>query len=158
MGLFTDRDLVAMAIQMEENGQAFYTKAADKVADQRTKDLLRRLARDEAEHHATFEVMLSSVTGAEPPESYEGEHQAYVKAHLESQVFFKARMDQLLGRAAVSERDALQLGLDSEKDSILFYSEMKSFVSASDHPVVDRIIAEERKHFSTLVELLKTAD
>jgi rubrerythrin len=157
MGLFTDRDLVAMAIQLEEHGQAFYSRAADKVADTRCKDLLRRLARDEATHRELFERMLSSLGGVQVPQSCDGEDQSYVRAHLESQVFSRARMDQLLGQATVLERDALQLGVDSEKDSILFYSEMKSFVSTSDHPVVDRIIAEEREHFSALVELLGTA-
>jgi rubrerythrin len=157
MGLFTDRDLVAMAIQMEENGQAFYSRAADRLADGRAKDLLRRLARDEAEHRETFDRLLSGIGAAQSPESHAGEDQDYVRAHLESQVFSRARMDQLLGQASVPERAALQLGIDSEKDSILFYSEMKSFVSGSAHPVVDRIIGEEREHFSALVELLKAA-
>jgi rubrerythrin len=55
----------------------------------------------------------------------------------------------------MSERDAVQFGIDSEKDAILYYSEMIRFVPSRDRPTIKGIIDEERRHLSALVELMK---
>jgi len=64
-------------------------------------------------------------------------------------------MTQLLAQKAMSERDALQFGIDSEKDAILYYSEMIRFVPSRDRATVEGIIDEERRHLSQLVGLMK---
>ncbi len=152
---FSASDLVEAAVQLERNGHRFYTTAADAVASQRAKDLLHRLADDEVEHLKLFERLLTTFGLASVRESYSGEYGTYLKAHVDSQVFTKARMDALLAQKAMPERDALQFGIDSEKDAILYYSEMIRFVPPRDHPTVEGIIDEERRHLSQLVGLMK---
>lgn len=152
---FSANDLVEAAVQLERNGHRFYTTAADGVSSQRAKDLLHRLADDEVEHLKLFERLLTSVGLADIRESYPGEYGVYLKAHVDSQVFTQARMAELLAQKTMRERDALQFGIDSEKDAILYYSEMIRFVPTRDRPTVEGIIDEERRHLSQLVGLMK---
>ncbi len=152
---FSASDLVEAAVQLERNGHRFYTTAADSVVSPRAKDLLHRLAQDEVEHLKLFERLLATVGLAEIRESYPGEYEVYLKAHVDSQVFTQARLTQLLARTTMPERDALQFGIDSEKDAILYYSEMIRFVPQRDRATVDGIIEEERRHLTQLVGLMK---
>ena len=152
---FSASDLVEAAVQLERNGHRFYTTAADSVTGRRAKDLLHRLAQDEVEHLKLFERLLSTVGLAAIRESYPGEYEVYLKAHVDSQVFTEARLNRLLAQKTLPERDALQFGIDSEKDAILYYSEMIRFVPSRDHATVEGIIDEERRHLSQLVGLMK---
>jgi rubrerythrin len=150
----TGSDLVEVAVQMERNGQKFYTTAADSVASQRTKALLMRLAQDEVEHLRFFEKLLGSVGLVDIHETYPGEYETYLQAYVDGQVFTKARLDGLLAQKTMSERDALMFGIDSEKDAILYYTEMLRFVAASDHQAIKGVIHEEKKHFAQLCGVL----
>jgi rubrerythrin len=42
-------------------------------------------------------------------------------------------------------------------DAILYYTELKAFVSKEDQKILDSIIAEERKHFAQLSEIKKVS-
>jgi rubrerythrin len=152
---FSGRDVVEAAVQMERNGLRFYAEAADSVNDGLARDLLRRLAADEVQHLRFFEGMLTSVGLATLHESYPGEYEKYLQAHVDGQVFTKERMEQLLAQKAMPERDALQFGIDAEKDAILYYTEMNRFVPLRDHAMIDGIIDEERRHLAQLTELMK---
>ena len=152
---FTGSELVEIAVQMERNGLQFYASAADTVANVKAKDLLHRLANDEVRHLKLFEGMLTSPGLVNMHESYPGEYAKYLQAHVDGQVFTEARMKQLLAQKALSERDALRFGMDSEKDAILYYTEMLRFVQASNEKTVQNIIEEEKKHLAGLVEMMK---
>ena len=154
---FSGNDLVEAAVQMERNGLKFYTAAADAVANDRAKDLLRQLADDEVQHLRTFEQLLRSVGLAQMHESYPGEYEDYLKAHVDMQVFTQARLQQLLAQKTMSERDALQFGIDSEKDAILYYTEMIRYVPSADQKTIEGIIGEERRHLTQLVGLMQHA-
>lgn len=53
---------------------------------------------------------------------------------------------------------AINFGIQRELDSILYYHEIKNFVPKSQHKLIDKIIDEERKHFSKLTRLRKRYD
>ena len=50
---------------------------------------------------------------------------------------------------------AINFGIQRELDSILYYHEIKEFVPKNQHSLIDKVIDEERKHFSKLSELRK---
>ena len=60
-----------------------------------------------------------------------------------------------MATSAESDVQALELGIDAEKDSILFYYEMKDLMPRRFIPLVDRIIAEEKSHLQRLTEIKK---
>jgi rubrerythrin len=45
--------------------------------------------------------------------------------------------------------------MQREADSILYYHEAKRFTGEKHYNIIDKIIAEERKHFGRLSELRK---
>lgn len=152
---FTGSELVEFAVQLEKNGLNFYATAADTVVNPKTKDLLHVLANDEIQHMHLFQDLLTHVGLADLRESYPGEWVTYLQAHVESQVFTAARMKQLLAQKTLSERDALQFGIDSEKDAILYYTEMMRFVQSADQKTVQGVIDEEKRHLTRLVGMMK---
>ena len=50
---------------------------------------------------------------------------------------------------------AIELGISVEKDSILFYYDMKELMPRQVQPMVDKIIIEEKSHLRQLSELKK---
>jgi rubrerythrin len=54
-----------------------------------------------------------------------------------------------------SDIEAMELAIGAEKDSILFYYEMKDIMPQRAQPTVNKIIAEEKSHLRQLSELKK---
>jgi rubrerythrin len=48
---------------------------------------------------------------------------------------------------------AIIFAMRREADSILYYHEAKRFIAEKYYDIIDKIIIEERKHFSKLSEL-----
>ena len=56
---------------------------------------------------------------------------------------------------ADSDIGAIELAISAEKDSILFYYEMKGAIPQRAQPTVNKIITEEKLHLRQLSELKK---
>ena len=56
---------------------------------------------------------------------------------------------------ADSDIEALELAVGAEKDSILFYYEMRDIMPQRAQQTVNKIIAEEKSHLRQLSELKK---
>jgi rubrerythrin len=54
-------------------------------------------------------------------------------------------------------REAVELGIGFEKDSIIFYEGMKRAVSQEDSAAIDRLIQQEYAHLTKLAALKKKA-
>lgn len=155
MGVFEASDIVEVAIRIEENGVNFY-KFAEQIAKQEeAKKLFAELAEAEVAHKRVFEGIFAKMEKSSPPESYQGEYKAYLRAYVDNNIIFtKEAMDKEL--ASVKDTlSAIDFAIRRELDSILYYHEIKKLVSPAQHGALDRIIEEERKHFSTLTELKK---
>jgi predicted component of type VI protein secretion system len=113
------------------------------------------LAAAELIHKRTFEGIFAKMEKASPPESYQGEYKAYLRAYVDNNIIFtKEAMDKEL----VNVKDtvsALDFAIRRELDSILYYHEIKKLVPATQHDTVEQIIEEERKHFAMLTEMKK---
>ena len=48
---------------------------------------------------------------------------------------------------------AIDFAIDREVDSILYYHEIKGFISKDQHESIDKIINEERRHFKVLSKM-----
>jgi rubrerythrin len=155
--VFSASDVLQFAVRIEENGADFYRQAV-KIADSKeAKAVFNRLATDEDTHRRTFQTILVEIEAVHaPPESFPGEYEAYLHSYVDNSVVFNtAALDREL--AAVKDTgSALEFAIRRELDSIAFYNEVKPIIPQRQHPVVDTIIAEERRHFTSLVDLKKT--
>ena len=154
MGIFfSGRELVNIAIGIERKGVAFYDSLVSSTKDATARGTYQILANKEREHIEIFQKMLGSVGDYQPPESYTEEYDLYLKALVDSAVFSDEQTARGMAKKVGSEAEALQIGLGAEKDSILFYSEMRVLVRRSDREVVDKIMKEERSHLRQLSDL-----
>ena len=153
--VFEGAELVKFAIQLETNGYDFYRESSAKLTAAPSKALFDSLARQELEHKATFERLFENTGQPSIFETYPGEYDLYLKAYADSYVFTVKRMKDVLAKSRLDEKEAIQFGIDSEKESILYYTGIKEAVRQPDRSVIDRILVEERKHFVQLVRLLQ---
>lgn len=153
--VFEGAELVKFAIQLETNGYDFYRESSARLNAAPSKAIFDSLARQELEHKATFERLFENTGRPSIFESYPGEYDLYLKAYADSYVFTAKRMNDMLANPRLNEKEAVQFGIDSEKESILYYTSIKEVIHQTDRSIIDRIIVEERKHFVLLVGLLK---
>ncbi len=154
MGIFfSGIELVNIAIGIERKGAAFYDSLVSSTKDAMARGSYQILANKEREHIEIFQKMLSSVGDYQLPETYTEEYDLYLKALVDSAVFSDEQTARGMAKKIDSEAEALQIGLGAEKDSILFYSEMRVLVRRTDREVINRIIEEERSHLRQLSDL-----
>jgi rubrerythrin len=156
MDIFLDAsDVLQFAIRIEENGEAFYRKAASIVKDGEVKKLFDHLADEEIKHREFFKHLLDDVGRYRSDITFTDEYMAYIKDYADSKVVFtKEVMEEKLSRVK-DEKAALDLAIQMELDSILYYHEIKGFIIEREHKTIDRIIEEERRHFNRLSEIKK---
>lgn len=155
MQVFEASDIVEIAIRIEENGINFY-KFAEQIAKQEeAKKLFAHLAVEEMNHKRIFEGIFAKMEKTNPPESYQGEYAAYLRAYVDNNIIFtKEVMDKELAKIKDTIA-AFDFAIKRELDSILYYHEIKKLVPATQHETLEQIIEEERKHFSILTEMKK---
>jgi rubrerythrin len=152
MNIFQIRDVFQFAVRIEEDGERFYRAAVQVTDDVEVKGLFNYLADEELKHKKIFGDMLSSLGPYTPAETHPGEYLEYLRDYIDDKVVFTRDVEAGLSQA----RDvvtAINLALQREVDSIIFYQETKRFVSENRHGQIDNIIGEEREHFARLGRL-----
>ena len=145
---FSADEIFEMAEQMERNGQQFYNTAAASVQGDEHKTLLLELAGMEVDHEKTFKAMRNELSQSEKETNVfdpEGEAALYLKALVDTRVFFQKEMD------VSSMEKILKAAIEAEKDSIVFYLGMKNAVPEElGRGRLDDIIKEEMGHVRLL--------
>ncbi|MEJ5378501.1 MAG: ferritin family protein [bacterium] len=155
-GIFKVNEVVSIAVEIEKRGEQFYREMASKAQSSQVKEALEFLSGEEVKHQKIFSQMLSRLTPLKPPAgSLEAEYWAYVNDLIDSHFLFDAPLGKKLASSVTSDKEALHLAMGFEKESILFFTEMKGLVPAEEAKAVEGCIQEERKHLRKLAELLK---
>jgi rubrerythrin len=152
---FSGSELLDIAMGIERNGMAFYQALADKTGKRDVKDIYSYLAGEEKKHLDTFQGMSDFLGQVKPPETYTEEYTLYLKSLVDSAVFSNVTEAQQKAGKMSNEIEALDTGIQAEKDSILFYMELQNLVRERDREVVLNIVDEEKKHLRQLSELKK---
>ena len=150
---FSGSELVEVAINIERAGIAFYSALAERTRDEASRSAYLDLARMEEDHLRTFQEMLDTVGRYQPPEAFAEEHALYLRTLAESVVFADDKVAVEMARKASSQAEAIHIAIGAEKDSILFYSEMREITRERERTVVDRIIQEEKSHLRQLSDV-----
>jgi len=152
---FSGSELINIAIGIERRGIAFYDIMTRSTGNATARDVFQYLADIERQHIQIFQGMLAEADKYQIPETYAGEHAAYLQALVNSAVFTDDMVTSEMATKAGSDIEALELAISAEKDSILFYYEMKDIMPQRAQPTVNKIIAEEKSHLRQLSELKK---
>ena len=152
--VFRSVELMDMAVQIEEHGRAFYEACLSVTEDAELKDVFRFLLEQEVEHARVFSRMKQEHGEEEVlPESYPGEMRRYLDAFVEGKIFDDPESATRKVRGIADPHEAVEAALAIEKQTILFYSGMKSLVRPSEAEDVDRIMSEEHAHVRRLLNL-----
>jgi len=151
--VFSGSEIVGFGIQIEKNGRDFYNALADKAKTRQREDIFRFLAGEEEKHIVTFQKILESVKEYEPPETYAGEYFAYMNILAGEYVFTQADKGKELASMTKNDKDAIDVGIKFEKESIVFYEGMKKVVPGKDANVVEKLIDQENSHLFKLLKL-----
>ncbi|NLI98896.1 ferritin family protein [bacterium] len=154
MGIkFSGYEIGEMAIQIERNGKTFYEVLEKKSNDNDIRAFFKYLAEQESEHMERFKELRDSLSkeGYVAPYDWD-EARDYLSALVAKEVFSDSNMGAKAAESAKDERSAFDAAIGLEKDSLLFYHEMMRFINKEDHPLVEKIAEEERKHIKDLTE------
>lgn len=151
--IFAGSEIVEIGIQIEKNGRDFYNALVKKSKNLKAQEIFKFLAAEEEKHMAIFKTILEKTEKYEPQGLDVDDYFAYMNALASEHIFTQANKGEEIARKTKSDREAIDLGIGFEKDSIIFYEGMKKVVPEYDLKVVDEIIAQEQNHLKTLTEL-----
>jgi len=152
---FSGSELINIAIGIEGRGIVFYDVMAKSTQNEAAREVFNYLADMERNHIETFKDMLEGADKFQIPADESGQYTAYLRALVDSAVFSDDMVTSEMAAQAESDTAALELAIMAEKDSILFYYEMKEVMPQRAQATVNKIIAEEKSHLRQLSELKK---
>ena len=150
--MFTMSEIIEFAIRIEENGEKVYRDASEKVSDPSLVSLLQWLADEESEHVRSFPAMRETVKegGVNPQVGEMG--RSLLLGVVGDQTFSLKERD----LSTIADlKEVLKIALGFEKDTVIFYEMMGSFVQEDAALAkLDQIIQEENQHVRVLSEFL----
>ena len=156
---FNADEILEMAEQIEKNGAKFYRQAAQKTADGQTKKMLLDMAAMEDGHLKTYQEIRKGLSQREKEEIVfdpDGQSAKYLQAMADARGYEGkiTPAKELTGNETTKE--ILEIALNSEKESVLFYLGLKDLVpERAGRDKVEAIILEELSHITTVLKQLK---
>jgi len=151
--MFTLGEIIELAIRIEKNGENTYRKAQNEVPISELASMLQGLADDEAEHEKWFVELMEDMDIEIEDPLLEEMGNSILRSVLGDQAFSMSDAD--FSRIDNITR-LLELSIEFEKDTIIFYEMLKEFIE--DVKVlsgINKIIEEENRHVKHLEECLE---
>lgn len=155
MAVFEAAQALEMAMRIEENGEAFYRAVAEKSDDPELKKLFEDLASQERGHYRAFRRMAQDVEPAPAlPGQVAEDYQAFLEVALDQAVFGGEDKALRIAERAGDRDAALRAAMGFEKDTMLFYYDLREMVGEADREAISAIIGEEKKHLARLAGMV----
>ncbi len=143
---YSGQEIIEIAIRIEENGNEFYTTAADAIKDDNDiRGLLLDLAEKELVHIAIFQK-LEEKFEAEKFEFNADEVSDYISYLADQHIFGKAGAGAELANTVHTPKEALDIAFKFENDSVTFYTELEKRTESDAKKLIRQIIEEEMEH------------
>jgi len=155
---FSGKEILDMAVRIEENGLRYYNTAGEAATDPELKELFEVLASEEEQHIVVFndlKRLTDEEAWKEGYDPYAEEGAQYLRAIADTEVFTNPDRGAELARSVSDGKEALRVAIDMEKDSLLFYYELQRMVLEKDRDVVASLIEQEKDHVKRLTGLSK---
>jgi rubrerythrin len=155
MAFLQAADAVEMAMGIETSGEAFYRAVAKKAQTLEVRVLFEDLADQEVRHYAAFEKLGKELgdallMGQEEWEQY----QEYLQDTVQSALFEGPEKALAAAETVADEKEAVRMAMGFEKETILFFYNVRDVVTGGKQAIIDRIIAEEKSHVRRLAGML----
>ena len=150
--LLNVNEILEFAVFIEERGYEFYVDAMKKFSEPRVTELFQYLADEEFKHEEFFKKLLEQ-SGGINGESRDPEYQAYMREFCKAHAL--ADREETTARLAKASglEEVLDMAMSFEKDSIVFFSELKEIYTKGNSAAVDKIIHEEMGHLRKIFQM-----
>ncbi|OFX68526.1 MAG: hypothetical protein A2X12_01270 [Bacteroidetes bacterium GWE2_29_8] len=152
--IYNASDIILTALRIEKNGFNFYNHAQKKIEEVNIKNLLIELAKEEQRHADYFQTIEAELKKKQII-SYEFDTEIIINYLADSHVFNKENMGEKLGNSINNAKEALDIALTFEKDTISFFTELGHNLEGEARNVINKIIDEERNHIKKIVLMKK---
>jgi rubrerythrin len=152
---FTAGEVARAAVEIERRGQSFYKRIAEQAQNDEARKFFAYFAGEEAKHEQLFEELADRLGPVELPAwSTVEEYAQYLGALLDSHALFDGGVAEYRMANADDLQTAVRMAMSFEKDTILFFTEMRDLVPETERPFVQECIEEERTHLRQLRSML----
>lgn len=156
---FNADEIFEMAEEIERNGAKFYRKAAQETSDEKIKKMFLDMAEMEDGHLRTFEQMRTQLSEGQKEQNIfdpNNEGAMYLQTMADAHGYEGRISPQKEFTGNESVKEILEIALNAEKESVVFYYGIRSMVSMkAGRSQVELIINEELSHITTLLKYLK---
>ena len=156
---FNADEVFEMAEEIERRAAKFYSEASKKAPTDEMKEFFIELSGMEAKHLKIFADMRKQLTeDQKATTTYDPDSEAvlYLQAMADAKGW-EGRISptqKLSGKESMKQ--VIEIALNAEKESVVFYYGLKSMVSErAGREKIEQIIMEELSHIRTLLEYLK---
>ncbi|MCX6249715.1 MAG: ferritin family protein [Bacteroidetes bacterium] len=151
---YSGQEIIEIAVRIEQNGYDYYITAAKNIkAPNDIKNLFLDLAEMEVHHSDVFQK-LSAQFEAENFEFDQDEAAGYINFLADSHIFGKKDAGGKIAKDVSSPKEALELALKFEKDSVAFYEELYKKAKNDARKMIMQIIDEEKSHVALISRFL----
>jgi len=155
MAFLTAAEALKWALEIEKNGETFYNELAVKSADSEVKALFKDLAVQERGHYQAFQKMLEEVKPDPDLTKVDyDEYQTYLRVALADALFAGPDKGLTLAKQAQDREMALRAAIGFEKDTLLFFYDLREMVSQAERGTISDIILEEKAHLRRLAKMM----
>lgn len=142
-------EVTRMAVEMEAKGEKFYHWAAQQFQKQEVRNMFLRLSEEEKEHVKIFSKLLNE---KEAEQKIDKNTSKYFSMLTKFGDIFPHHGD-ITHVKIKSAADALAIGIEAEKDAILFYQELYDKADSQEvKQVLSKLLQEEKMHLIELRE------
>ena len=148
-------DSLLFAFGMEKGSKDFYTKAAEKVDDPKSREIFLAMAEVEGGHMANIRLLYCGMDNEACPISMEEFAEAAQGPYIEGGKLLENALREL-DVAFLDQTDALKVAIRQEGDAYAFYTKAAKRMEDSYARVLfENLAHEEKKHLEQLTETLK---
>jgi rubrerythrin len=151
---YSGQEIVDIAVRIEENGNEFYTAAANMIpANNDIRGLFFDLAEKEILHISIFQK-LAEKFDAESFDFNTEDASEYINHLAESHIFGKPDAGKTLAKTIKTPQEGLEIAYKFENDSVAFYTELLKYTRSDSKKLVQQIIEEEKEHAADIKKFL----
>ena len=156
MKYLSEKEAYDVALNLEEEGFSFYEDCAAKSKNDESRHILLQLASDERDHFDTFKKLQGALDkSAGKPLGNNEEVRQYLANLVRPGIFYDVKSIPHASIGSLNEYEVINIGIQAEKDSILFYTEAwHNSTNGKGKKAFKKILLEERQHLNMLIERL----
>jgi rubrerythrin len=150
--LLSGGEVFSLAMEIEKSGNAFYRTVAGMTRHAELAELFGFLAAEETRHLEFFRSLQRELGDFTVDRDEWEETSRYIRATTEGRFFVGEDRAILAARGVGSVREALDVAVGFEKDTLLFFHELLAVTPALSQDAARRIVDEEKRHVLMLSE------